>query len=120
MADTPEQIQKSIKKYLAIGLLLIVFTVITYFMSYIELTGPDGGQTNNIVFGMIVATFKALLVALIFMHLNHERKMIYNFLVFTFVFVLGLFVLTVLCHDNPLVMEAFEQSKAAIKAVTYH
>jgi caa(3)-type oxidase subunit IV len=120
MADTPEQIAKSIKKYLLIGGLLLVFTVITYYMAYIELTGPDGSQANNIIFGLIVATFKALLVALIFMHLNHERKIIYKVLVFTFAFVIGMFVLMILCHENPLVMHTFEQSKAAIKAVTYH
>ncbi len=120
MADTPEQIAKHVKKYLFIGALLIVFTFITVGMSYVELAGPDGGQTNNILFGMAVATFKALLVALIFMHLNHERKIIYKFLVFTFAFVLGMFVLFILCHDNPLVMDAFERSKSALEHAHYH
>ena len=120
MSETPEQISKHIKKYLFIGALLIVFTFITVGMSYVELTGANGSQTNNILFGMAVATFKALLVALIFMHLNHERKIIYKFLVFTFSFVLGMFVLFILCHDNPLVMDTFEKSKMALQTAHYH
>ena len=45
---------------------------------------------------MLVATFKAGLVAYIFMHLAAEKKLIYRILVFTGFFVLGLFWLTYL------------------------
>jgi caa(3)-type oxidase subunit IV len=103
MADSPEEIQKSIRKYLWIGALLIVFTIITVALSYVEL--PTHGL--NILVGMIVATFKAALVALIFMHLNHERPLIYKVLAFTTVFALALFMLFIFASRDPLVFEGF-------------
>jgi caa(3)-type oxidase subunit IV len=106
MADNLEEIQKSVKKYLIIGTVLIVFTVITVGLSYVEL--PTHGM--NIMVGMIVATFKAALVALIFMHLNHERSTIYKILAFTFVFALVLFVLFHFTHNDPLVFTGFDST----------
>ena len=103
MSDNLEEIQKSIKKYLIIGALLIVFTVITVWLSYVEL--PTHGL--NILVGMIVATFKASLVALIFMHLNHEKSVIYKTLVFTVVLVFVLFVLFYFSKMVPLVFDGF-------------
>ncbi|MBE2284181.1 MAG: cytochrome C oxidase subunit IV family protein [Prosthecobacter sp.] len=103
MADNVEEIQKSIKKYLWIGLILMVFTAITVWLSTVEL--PTHGL--NILVGMIVATFKAGLVALIFMHLNHERPIIYKVLAFTAVFAIVLFVLFYFSKQDPLVFEGF-------------
>jgi len=101
--ESPEDIKKSIKKYLIIGFTLIVFTGITVWLSYVEL--PT--HSLNILVGMIVATFKAALVALIFMHLNHESKLIYKILAFTLVFCLGLFVLFLFAKDDPLIFQGF-------------
>jgi caa(3)-type oxidase subunit IV len=103
MADNLEEIQKSVKKYLIIGATLIVFTGITVWLSYVEL--PT--HSLNILVGMIVATFKAALVALIFMHLNHERSVIYKILAFTVVFAIVLFTLFILSHGDPLAFEGF-------------
>lgn len=108
MAENLEEIQKSVKKYMLIGLTLIVFTVITVGLSYVEL--PTHGL--NILVGMIVATFKASLVALIFMHLNHERSVIYKVLAFTTVFAIVLFVLFHLSHTDPLVDRGFDSTSA--------
>lgn len=103
MADNIEAIQKSIKKYIAIGVLLIFFSGLTVALSYWEL--PT--HSLNILVGMILATIKATLVALIFMHLNHERPLIYKILAFTTVFVIVLFVLFVLSHGDPLEFKGF-------------
>ena len=104
MAETsPEEIRKSIKKYFWIGAILIFFTIVTVWLSYVEL--PTHGM--NIMVGMLVATFKACLVALIFMHLNHERGLIYKILAFTAVFVAALFLLTILTHEDPLIWSGF-------------
>lgn len=103
MADSPEEIQKSIKKYLWIGVILGVFTVITVGLSYVELPS----HSLNMLVGMIVATFKAALVGLIFMHLNHERPLIYKVLAFTTVFALAIFLLFIFTHDDPLVFAGF-------------
>ncbi len=103
MSDNIEEIQKSVKKYIIIGITLIVFTGITVWLSYVEL--PT--HSLNILVGMIVATFKAALVALIFMHLNHERPLIYKVLAFTLVFVLALFLLFIFSHADPLEFKGF-------------
>lgn len=97
--DSPEAIRKSVKLYLIIGGLLIIFSGLTVALSYVEL--PTHGM--NIMVGMALAAFKASLVALIFMHLNHEKALIYKILAFTFAFVTALFVLFVLSHEDPLV-----------------
>ncbi len=103
MSDNIEEIQKSVKKYIGIGLLLIFFSGVTVWLSYVEL--PT--HSLNILVGMILATIKAALVALIFMHLNHERSLIYKVLAFTAVFVIVLFALFILCAADPLVFEGF-------------
>ncbi len=53
--------------------------------------------------GMLVATFKAGLVAAIFMHLSSERKLIYRVLIFTVFFVFALFWLTYLHWYDPVI-----------------
>jgi hypothetical protein len=63
MADNIEAIQKSIKWYLIIGGILILASGATVWLSYVEL--PT--HSLNIIVGMILATIKATLVALIFM-----------------------------------------------------
>jgi caa(3)-type oxidase subunit IV len=103
MADSPEEIQKSIKKYFIIGGILIVATIATVLLSYVEM--PTHGM--NILVGLLVAAFKVSLVGAIFMHLNHERSLIYKILAFTFVFVLAMFLLFYLTHEDPLTFSGF-------------
>lgn len=103
MAHTPEEIEKSVKKYLWIGGLLALATCATVALSYVEM--PTHGM--NIIAGMILAAFKASLVGLFFMHLIEERKLIYKILIFTGVFALALFVLFYVSHENPLVFDGF-------------
>jgi caa(3)-type oxidase subunit IV len=109
----PAELQKHVKKYLIIGALLIVFTGITVWLSFVEL--PT--HSLNIIVGMIVATFKAALVALIFMHLNHERPLIYKVLAFTAVFCFVLFILFVMANSDPLVDHGFEKPLQSIEQV---
>lgn len=79
MADTPEAIKKSVKLYTLIGLLLFVFTGITVAVATVPALdfGEHGFDYVDAIIGLAIATFKASLVALIFMHLNHEKKGIY-------------------------------------------
>ena len=90
---------KHIRAYLLVGLTLIVFTAITVGLSYVDF----GSQKANVGVAMVVATFKAALVAVIFMHLSNEKRMIYRILIFTAFFVLGLFFLTYLAWYDPIV-----------------
>jgi len=92
-------VSKHIRGYLLVGLTLIVFTAITVALSYFDF----GTQKANVAVAMLVATFKAALVAAIFMHLSNEKRMIYRILIFTAFFVLGLFFLTYLAWYDPIV-----------------
>jgi caa(3)-type oxidase subunit IV len=103
MADSPEEIQKSIKKYFIIGGILILATIATVGLSYVEM--PTHGM--NILVGLLVAAVKVTLVGMIFMHLNHERSLIYKILAFTAVFVTALFLLFYMSHEDPLVFSGF-------------
>ena len=90
-------ISKHIRGYLMVGATLITFTAITVFLSYVNF----GTMKANVAVAMLVATFKAGLVAAIFMHLSNEKRMIYRILMFTAFFVLGLFFLTYLAWYDP-------------------
>jgi caa(3)-type oxidase subunit IV len=92
-------VSKHIRGYLMVGLTLIAFTAITVALSYIDF----GSHKANMAVAMLVATFKAALVAAIFMHLSNEKRMIYRILIFTVFFVLGLFFLTYLAWYDPIV-----------------
>jgi caa(3)-type oxidase subunit IV len=107
MADSsdPAALQKHVKTYLFIGALLLLGTAFTIAIAFYEF--PT--HSMNIIVGMIVATIKASLVALIFMHLNHEKPLIYKFLAFTTVFCIVLFVLFIFSNGDPLVDHGFEK-----------
>lgn len=92
-------VSKHIRAYLMVGLTLIAFTAITVGLSYVDF----GTQKANVAVALVVATFKAALVAAIFMHLSNEKRMIYRILIFTAFFVLGLFFLTYLAWYDPIV-----------------
>jgi caa(3)-type oxidase subunit IV len=91
-------VAKHIRGYMLVGVTLIVFTAITVGLSYINF----GTMKVNVGIAMLVATFKAGLVAAIFMHLKSEKRMIYRILMFTAFFVLGLFFLTYLAWYDPI------------------
>ena len=80
--------------YLKVGIGLLILTGVTVALSYVDF----GSRANNI----IVGTFKASLVAAIFMHLKGEKMTIWKFLIFTCIFAAGLFFLTYLAHSDPI------------------
>jgi cytochrome c oxidase subunit 4 len=92
-------VQKHVRGYLMVGATLLAFTGITVALSYVNF----GTQKANVAVAMLVATFKAGLVAAIFMHLAAEKKLIYRVLIFTGLFVFALFWLTYLAWYNPVV-----------------
>ena len=82
-------------KMLFFGLLFLTF--LTVGVSYVDF----GSHFWNFVVGLIIATIKAGLVAAIFMHLWGEKFTIWRFLIFTTIFVTGLFALSLLAHHDP-------------------
>jgi len=97
-AHDHHDVSKHVKGYLLVGALLLVFTGLTVFLSYVNF----GSSKANIIVAMIVATIKASMVAAIFMHLNSEKWTIYRFLLLTVFFVIGLFVLSLLAFHDPI------------------
>ena len=82
-------VSKHIRGYLIVGATLLIGTILTVLASYLDL-----GHHWNIILALIIATVKASLVVLFFMHLISERQMIYIVLAFTAVFFTGLMYLT--------------------------
>lgn len=105
MAEATHDWGKHKKSYAAVGIALFVFTGITLALGIFEPLdfGPPGPTPSDFVIGLSVAGIKASLVALIFMHLNHEKGLIYKTLVFTFFFFIGLMVLTLFTLNDPIV-----------------
>lgn len=92
-------VHQHVMRYVMVGITLIIFTGITVALSYVDF----GTRKANILVAMLVAMFKAGLVAAIFMHLAAEKRLIYRVLIFTAFFVLGLFWLTYLAWYNPII-----------------
>ncbi|TLD70223.1 hypothetical protein FEM03_13625 [Phragmitibacter flavus] len=97
--NSPEYFAKQSKLIWIVGAILFLATGFTVVISRVDL----GSHELNITVGILVAVLKASLVALIFMHLKSERGLVYKVLLFTFVFVLGLFFLTWMGFAYPLV-----------------
>ena len=97
MSDHSEDISKHIRGYLIIGGTLLIGTVLTVLASQVDL-----GHQWNIVLALVIATVKASLVALYFMHLISEKQMIYTVLAFTVFCFVGLVAITLSAyHDFP-------------------
>src|SRR5689334_25361528 len=106
-------VQQHVSRYLIVGAILLFFTLLTVALSYVDFGGffswlfhvhisPSTGGKLNIAVALLVAAFKVSLVALIFMHLAAEKRLIYRFFIFTGFFVLGLFWLTYLAWYDPI------------------
>ena len=98
-APQGHDVSKHVRGYLIVGGMLLFFTALTVFLSYVNF----GTEKANVAVAVVVATIKAGLVAYIFMHLSAEKKLIYRILIFTGIFVLGLFWLTYLSWYDPIV-----------------
>src|SRR5206468_10888500 len=92
-------VQKHVKGYLMVGTALLVCTGITVALSYVDF----GTRKANIAVAMLVAMFKAGLVAAVFMHLAAEKRLIYRVLIFTGLFVFAMFWLIYLSWYDPIV-----------------
>lgn len=109
MADSPEALQKATKLYMLVGLTLFVCTVLTVAVAKFEFLdfGKRGFDTYDMVIGLLIACFKSSLVAAIFMHLNHEKKMVYWMFGMGIFFAACLMLLTGLAFSDPIHYEGF-------------
>ena len=93
MSESPEEVRDHIKLYWKIGIALLVLTVVTVAVSYIEFAVPMA-----ILVALIIAGTKGSLVASYFMHLIGERKSIYWALLLTVFCFLVLIFIPILGH----------------------
>ncbi|NWK55482.1 cytochrome C oxidase subunit IV family protein [Verrucomicrobiaceae bacterium N1E253] len=109
MADSPEEIQKASKLYLLIGATLFVCTVLTVAVAKFEFLdfGQRGFDGVDATIGLLIALFKSSLVAAIFMHLNHEKKLVYWTFGSAIFFGACLMLLTGLAFSDPIQFQGF-------------
>ena len=89
--DSTEDIKKHVKVYITVFAALMVLTIATVGVSYINLAVPLA-----ITVALIIATVKGSLVASYFMHLVSEKSPIYWTLILTAVFFVTLMFLPLL------------------------
>jgi caa(3)-type oxidase subunit IV len=99
--EHPFDFNKSIRTYLKVGAVLIAMTFFTIAVAYLPIF-DFGDKHLNIGFGLLIAAFKVSLVCLIFMHLNHERGLIYKTLLFSMIFFAAMMFLFCLAYMDPI------------------
>lgn len=92
MADHAD-IDKHVRTYLMVFAALMVLTVVTVAVSYLDLSTGAA-----IALALVVATVKGSLVAGYFMHLISEKKLIYTVLIFTAIFFIAVLLGPVLTN----------------------
>ena len=93
--DHAADIDKHVKQYIAVFVALMALTIITVAISRLHLPVVEA-----VTIALIVAVIKGSLVALVFMHLISEKKLIYAVLALTVSFFIVLLFLPVLTHSN--------------------
>ena len=109
MNDDYLEIKKNLRKYLYVGGLLFFFTFLTVAVASFPFLdfGEHGFDSFDLFIGLLIALVKASLVACIFMHLNHEKKMIYWIITGALFFAFCLFFITALAYFDFLSFNGF-------------
>ena len=95
----PEEIKKTISTYKQVLGVLVVGTIVTVAASYIHFDS----MAMTVGLALLIASVKASFVALYFMHLIDERKIIYQLLGLTTFFFIGLMAITIWASgDKPM------------------
>ena len=91
MHSDPAEIKKSVRSYMTVFAMLMVFTVITVAASRFHLAVPAA-----ITVALIIAAMKGSMVAAVFMHLSHEKRWVYGTLLLTAAFFMVLLLVPLL------------------------
>src|SRR5258708_39553238 len=81
MHADPEAIKKSVRSYMIVGSMLLMFTGVTVAANQFHFAVPLA-----IALALIIATMKGSMAAAVIMHLRHEKKWRYGALLLTVVF----------------------------------
>lgn len=93
-----DDIRSHVKTYYMVFGALMVLTIVTVGVSYLELATPMA-----ITVALIVAIIKGSLVAMFFMHLAHERKIIYWALTLTIIFFIFLMFVPLFTNSDKII-----------------
>ena len=94
-SDHAVDIDKHVRVYITVFVALMVLTIITVAVSYLDLS-----MAVAVPVALFIAIVKGSLVAGYFMHLISEKKLIYAVLVLTVVFFAALLALPVITQSN--------------------
>ena len=100
MGHSHEEINRHVKIYMLVFAALLIGTALTVAAWK---WGPDSAGPT-IAIALLIAIVKASLVAIFFMHLSAERRLVYWVLVLTVVFFLALLLLPVLTSLDPITL----------------
>ena len=93
--DHAVDIDKHVRIYITVFVVLMVLTIVTVAISYLHLP-----VAMAVTVALLVATVKGSLVACYFMHLISEKKLIYAVLALTVAFFVALLALPVVTHSS--------------------
>jgi cytochrome c oxidase subunit 4 len=94
-SDHAVDIDKHVRVYITVFVALMVLTIVTVAVSYLDLSVPVA-----VTVALLVAGVKGSLVACYFMHLLSEKKLIIAVLALTAAFFVALLALPVVTHSN--------------------
>jgi cytochrome c oxidase subunit 4 len=94
-ASDVEAIRKQTRTYIGVFVALLIGTLLTVAVAYLHMP-----VALAILVALLIASLKGSLVAAFFMHLSHERKVIYWVLLLTVVFFLALMFIPSLTEWN--------------------
>lgn len=97
--ETREEIIANRNLCVKICLWLGVLTIVTVAVALIPFS-----MTGHIIVALLIATVKAALVVMFFMHFLHEKWTIYQTMIITAVFAFVLFALTYLAKSDPITL----------------
>lgn len=94
----PTSVQSSVRLYLLVGAVLFMGTIVTVAVATLPWldVGGHGFDKADMILGLIIASVKALLVAAVFMHFNHERSLVYFLIGLAGAHAVGMFAFTML------------------------
>jgi cytochrome c oxidase subunit 4 len=90
-----DEVAVQVKGYIVVFGALLALTLLTVAASTLQMPG-----TPAVAIGLSVAAVKASLVALFFMHLRHERRLVHATLALTAVIFAGLIAFTLLTEAD--------------------
>jgi cytochrome c oxidase subunit IV len=86
-------VQKSVRSYITVFVMLMIFTIVTVAVSRFHFAVPIA-----IGIALVIAATKGSMVGAVFMHLSHEKQAIYGTILLTFLFFFMLLFMPVLSY----------------------